>query len=208
MLLWFFSQPISSRLKCMMEVSSTDWISLLLWCWRILWRTVTTQSPPPAFMSSDNGPSFITFPVLTCQGTFTTLGTITSLSRTWDYPSVLHITCHNIFNSNSSCVLLWEPLACISPDDTVQGWWALQWESSSCSSKSYFPGLCPQSASPLFWNTSHGLLMNAELWGWDLKVWGFLCGGRNKKETISIKVLSFKGANTKVCLCTKQEWHK
>lgn len=118
----FFRWPILSRLASVMEASSADPISLPLLCWRSLWRSVTTQSPS-SFMSSDSiSPLLLHLLSLLAEAL---LWLWERLPRSWEtqeYPSVLHITCHNIFNSNSSCVFLWEPLASLSPDNTVRGW--------------------------------------------------------------------------------------
>lgn len=147
----FLSWPVWSRVASVMEVASADPISLTLLCWRIWWRSVTTQSPS-YFMSSDN-----VFPLLLHLLSLLAKALLWLWERwphSWEtrkYPSVLHITCHHIFNCNSSCVFPWEPLASISPDDTLRGWSALTTRIILlCRKSSYFPSLCPQPTSLCF----------------------------------------------------------
>lgn len=144
----FFQWPILLRLASMMEASSADPISLPRLCWGILWRSVTTQSPS-SFMSSDNiSPCLLHLLSLLAKALLWLWERLPHSWETQEYPSVLHITCHNIFNSNSSCVFS------VRASPLHLPWWhceGLECSDSGiillCNNSSYLPRLCPEPAS-------------------------------------------------------------
>ena len=149
----FFQWPILLRLASMMEASSADPISLPRLCWGILWRSVTTQSPS-SFMSSDNiSPCLLHLLSLLAKALLWLWERLPHSWETQEYPSVLHITCHNIFNSNSSCVFFCESLSPASPLMTLWGARVLwQWNHPSLQQQQLSPEALPRAGFSILLN--------------------------------------------------------